>query len=65
VVLDLEQGGIEVPSFVGKSVRSAVEMAEERGLDVDVVGSGLAREQSPSPGSRVAAGSTVTVTFGR
>jgi len=65
VVLDVEQGGIEVPSFVGKSVRSAVEMAEQRGLDVDVVGSGLAREQSPAPGSRVAAGSTVTVTFGR
>ncbi len=65
VVLDVEQGGIAVPSFLGKSVRAAIEMAQESGLDLDVVGSGLAREQSPSPGSHVASGSQVTVKFGR
>jgi cell division protein FtsI (penicillin-binding protein 3) len=65
VVLDVEQGGIVVPSFLGKSVRAAVEMAEQNSLDVDAVGSGLAREQSPAPGSHVTAGSTVTVKFGR
>lgn len=65
VVLDVEQGGVAVPSFAGKSVRAAIEMAEESGLDLDAVGSGLAREQSPAPGSRVAAGSRVTVRFGR
>jgi cell division protein FtsI/penicillin-binding protein 2 len=65
VVLEVEQGGIAVPSFLGKSVRAAIEMAQESGLDLDVVGSGLAREQSPPPGSHVASGSQVTVTFGR
>ncbi len=42
VVLDVEQGGIVVPSFVGKSVRSAIELAETSDLDLEVVGSGLA-----------------------
>lgn len=65
VVLDVEQGGIEVPSFVGKTVRSAVETAQESGLDLEAVGSGLARQQSPLPGTHVASGSHVTVQFGR
>jgi cell division protein FtsI (penicillin-binding protein 3) len=65
VVLEVEQGGILVPSFLGKSVRAAIEMAQENGLDLDAVGNGLAREQSPSPGSHVASGSSVTVKFGR
>ena len=65
IVLDVEQGGIVVPSFLGKSVRSAIEAAQESGLDLDAVGSGLAREQMPAPGSHVASGSQVTVKFGR
>jgi cell division protein FtsI (penicillin-binding protein 3) len=65
IVLEVEQGGIVVPSFLGKSVRAAIEMAQESGLDLDAVGSGLAREQSPAAGSHVAAGSQVTVKFGR
>ena len=65
VVLDVEQGGILVPSFLGKSVRSAIEIAQESGLDLDAVGNGLAREQSPAPGSHVALGSSITVKFGR
>ncbi len=65
VVLDVEQGGIVVPSFLGKSVRTAIEMASENGLDLDAVGSGLARQQSPPPGSHVASGSQVMVKFGR
>jgi cell division protein FtsI/penicillin-binding protein 2 len=65
VVLDVEQGGIVVPSFLGKSVRAAIELAEESGLDLDAAGSGIAREQSPTAGTHVAAGSRVTVKFGR
>jgi cell division protein FtsI (penicillin-binding protein 3) len=65
VVLDVEQGGITVPSFQGKSVRSAIELAEASGLDLDVVGSGLGQEQSPAAGTRVAGGARVTVKFGR
>jgi len=65
VVLDVEQGGIVVPSFVGKTVRGAVEAAQDAGLDLEIVGSGVARQQSPVPGARVAAGSRVTVQFGK
>jgi cell division protein FtsI (penicillin-binding protein 3) len=65
VVLDVEQGGIEVPSFVGKTVRSAVETAQDAGLDLEAIGSGVARQQSPAAGTHVPAGSRVTVQFGR
>jgi cell division protein FtsI (penicillin-binding protein 3) len=65
VVLDVEQGGIEVPSFVGKTVRGAVEAAQDAGLELEAIGSGLARQQSPPAGTHVAAGAHVTVQFGR
>jgi cell division protein FtsI (penicillin-binding protein 3) len=65
VVLDVEQGGILVPSFIGKTVRTAIETAEESGLDLDAVGSGMGREQSPSPGTHVQTGAKVIVKFGR
>jgi cell division protein FtsI (penicillin-binding protein 3) len=65
VILNVEEGGIEVPSFLGKNVRSALEAAQDAGLDLDAVGSGTAREQSPQPGAHVAAGARVVVRFGR
>jgi len=65
VVLEAEEGGISVPSFLGKNVRAAVEAAQDAGLDLDAVGSGVAREQSPAAGAKVAAGSRVMVRFGR
>ena len=65
VVLDVEQGGIEVPSFVGKTFRGAIEAAQDAGLELEAVGSGMARQQNPTAGSHVPAGSRVTVQFGR
>jgi cell division protein FtsI (penicillin-binding protein 3) len=65
VVLDVEQGGIEVPLFIGKTVRGAVEAAQDAGLELEAVGSGVARQQSPPAGAHVAAGAHVTVQFGR
>ena len=65
VVLDVEQGGLEVPSFVGKTVRNAVEAAQDAGLEIEAVGSGVARQQSPAAGTHVAAGAHVMVQFGR
>jgi len=65
VVLEVEQGGIEVPSFLGKSVRNAIETAQDSGLELNPIGSGIAREQSPVPGSHVAAGTRVVVKFAR
>ena len=65
VVLDVEQGGIEVPSFIGKTVRGAVEAAQDAGLELEAVGSGVARQQNPPPGTHVATGAHVMVQFGR
>jgi cell division protein FtsI (penicillin-binding protein 3) len=65
VVVDVEQGGIVVPSFVGKSVRSSIEIAQDSGLELNVVGSGKALDQSPPAGSHVASGARITVRFGR
>lgn len=65
VVLDVEQGGVMVPSFLGKSLRAVMVMAQDSGLEVDVAGSGVAREQSPAPGAHVPAGSRVTVRLER
>ncbi len=65
VVLEVEQGGIEVPSFVGKTVRNAVEAAQDAGLQLEPVGSGIGRTQTPTAGTHVAAGARITVQFGR
>jgi cell division protein FtsI (penicillin-binding protein 3) len=65
VVLDVEQGGIEVPSFIGKTFRGAIEAAQDAGLQLDAAGSGVARQQTPAAGTHVPAGSRVTVQFGR
>jgi cell division protein FtsI (penicillin-binding protein 3) len=64
VVVDVE-GGVEVPSFVGKPLRAAIELAQEAGVEIDVIGSGIAREQAPPPGARISAGSRVAVRFVR
>jgi cell division protein FtsI (penicillin-binding protein 3) len=63
VVLDVEQGGIVVPSFVGKPLRAAIETAQNSGIELDAIGDGVAREQSPPAGAHVPAGSRVEVRF--
>jgi cell division protein FtsI (penicillin-binding protein 3) len=63
VVLDVEQGGIVVPSFFGKPLRAAIETAQNSGIELDAIGNGVAREQSPAAGSHVAAGARVEVRF--
>ena len=64
VVLDVA-GGVEVPDFRGKPLRTALEQAESAGLELEVSGSGVAIEQSPVAGSRIPPGGHVVVTFGR
>jgi len=62
VVLAMDSGMV-APSFLGKPVRSAVEAAQQSGVEINVVGSGVAREQWPAPGSRLTAGESITVRF--
>jgi cell division protein FtsI (penicillin-binding protein 3) len=63
--LVLASAGPAVPNFFGKPVRTVLEEATSLGLEVDLRGSGLARRQSPPPGSRLAAGGRVTIEFER
>jgi len=62
VVLAVDSGMV-VPSFLGKPLRSAVQMAQQSGVEIDAIGSGVAREQSPPPGSRLVSGQKITVRF--
>lgn len=64
VVLDVG-GGVTVPSFVGKTMRAAVETAQDAGIELEAVGSGVARDQTPAPGSHVSGGARVVVRFAR
>ena len=58
-------GGVVVPSLLGKPVRAALETAQESGIDIDIIGSGVAREQSPPAGTHIATGARVEVRFSR
>ena len=62
VVLDVD-GAVVVPSFVGKPLRTAVESAQQYGVQINAIGSGIAREQWPAPGSRLPSGQSITVRF--
>ena len=64
VVLDVE-GGVLVPSLIGKPLREAIEMAQESGIELEVIGNGVARAQAPPPGTRIPAGARVAVRFAR
>jgi len=64
VVLDVA-GGVFVPDFHGKSLRTALEEAESAGLELEVSGSGVGQDQSPVAGSRIPPGGHVSVHFGR
>jgi len=64
VVLDVA-GGVLVPDFHGKSLRTALEEADSAGLELEVSGSGVGQEQSPAAGSRIPPGGHVNVRFGR
>jgi PASTA domain-containing protein len=62
VVLDVDSG-VVVPSFLGKPLRSAVESAQQSGLEINAIGSGVAREQWPAPGRHLPSGQKITVRF--
>jgi cell division protein FtsI (penicillin-binding protein 3) len=56
---------VGVPSFLGQPLRVAVESAATSGLSLQIVGSGIAREQVPAPGSQVPPGTEIVVRFSR
>lgn len=54
---------VAVPSFAGKSLREAIIQASAAGLGIQVVGTGMAHDQAPAPGTMVPAGTQVVVRF--
>jgi cell division protein FtsI (penicillin-binding protein 3) len=56
---------VVVPAFSGDGLRKVVETASSLGLRVEPVGSGIAREQVPGPGTQVPLGTEVVVRFER
>lgn len=56
---------VAVPSLLGQPVRSVVERAGAVGLGVQVIGSGIARQQVPAAGTMVPQGTQIVVRFGR
>jgi cell division protein FtsI (penicillin-binding protein 3) len=55
--------GAVVPDFRGKSMRAVVREAYSQGLSVAPQGSGVARNQSPAPGTPLHSGDTIRVLF--
>jgi cell division protein FtsI (penicillin-binding protein 3) len=63
VVADAAQ--LRVPSLLGLSVRQVIEEAGSSGIEVEIAGSGTAREQAPAPGTMVAPGTKIVVRCAR
>jgi len=57
--------GPKVPNFKGMSMRAALAEAAARGITIVPAGSGIARVQSPPPGSPLHQGERIRVTFAR
>jgi hypothetical protein len=57
--------GIAVPSFTGTTVRSVTEACVKLGLTPILIGNGVAVQQTPEAGARIARGGQVTVRFER
>ena len=58
-------GRAEVPSLLGGSVRQVMERASTAGFGVQVIGTGVAREQAPAAGTLARPGAEIIVRFAR
>ena len=60
-----DEEAVVVPDLAGQTVRGVTEECSRLGLLPSLIGSGVALEQSPEAGTRVARGSRLAVRFGR
>jgi cell division protein FtsI (penicillin-binding protein 3) len=65
MVLMNEGPTITVPNLTSLAARTAIEECQKLGLSLEMFGTGLAVQQDPPAGSRVARGSAVKVLFAR
>jgi cell division protein FtsI (penicillin-binding protein 3) len=59
VIADAER--LRVPSLIGLPMREIIEQASSAGLEVEIAGNGIAREQAPAPGTMVLPGTKIVV----
>jgi len=64
-VVVADAGQLRVPSLIGLSVRQVIVEAGSSGLEVEIAGSGTAREQAPAPGTMVPPGTKIVVRCAR
>jgi membrane peptidoglycan carboxypeptidase len=57
--------GPRVPDFRGKPMIAVMHESAALGVDVEIVGAGVAREQTPAPGTILPAGESIRVEFAR
>jgi hypothetical protein len=62
---EMDPNAPKVPNFVGKTVKDVIEQAASNGIDVQLLGSGLSRTQSPAPGALLVPGQSIQVRFTR
>lgn len=62
---DVDPNAPKAPDFVGKTVKAVMQQATAIGLDIDMLGDGLARTQNPPPGAPLLPGEHIQVRFAR
>lgn len=59
-----EAGDVSLPDFTGKTMREVTAMCLRLGMEPVLVGTGVAANQTPPPGTKARGGARVTVQFG-
>lgn len=62
---NLDPDAPKVPDFAGKTVKDVMEEAAAKGIEIDMIGDGLARGQTPSAGALLTPGEHIQVRFAR
>lgn len=60
---DTANAGAVMPDFRGMSMRSVLQVMEKRGINIRLIGSGRAAEQSPPPGHAIKGSGAVWIKF--
>lgn len=62
---DVDPNAPKVPNFVGRTIKDVMQLAASAGIDVDMLGDGLARAQNPPAGALLVPGEHIRVRFTR
>lgn len=63
--LEVDPHAPKVPNFVGLTVKDVMQQAVSNGIDIDMLGDGLARAQNPPAGALLIPGEHIQVRFAR